>query len=181
MTNANRPHHKILIDLIQKEASKIVAEIGVFGGGLTKRVLKRAKFIESYWCVDPWRNYDEWENISKLPKKSQSDWDEIFIKFCRLYPWFSALKVMRMTSLEASEIFKKANYKFDLVFIDADHQYKNVKEDIDAWYPLVRKGGFLTGHDYDPEIWWYGTKQAVDERFGSDIEIKHTTWIHRKG
>ncbi len=37
----------------------------------------------------------------------------------------------------------------DLVFIDADHHYESVKEDIETWYPVVKKGGILCGHDFD--------------------------------
>lgn len=38
----------------------------------------------------------------------------------------------------------------DLVFIDADHRYDHVVEDILAWYPKVKSGGIICGHDYDP-------------------------------
>lgn len=59
-------------------------------------------------------------------------------------------------SVEAAEQFK--NDKFDFAFIDANHTYDNVMADIHAWYPLIREGGLLTGHDYNME----GVKKAVD-------------------
>jgi len=34
-----------------------------------------------------------------------------------------------------------------LVFIDADHRYESVKQDFDAWSPLVRSGGYVALHD----------------------------------
>ncbi len=37
---------------------------------------------------------------------------------------------------------------FDFVFIDADHEQEQVKRDIYAWLPKVRKGGIISGHDY---------------------------------
>ena len=40
-----------------------------------------------------------------------------------------------------------ADESFDLVFIDADHKYSSVVDDIKAWWPKVRKGGILCGHD----------------------------------
>jgi hypothetical protein len=37
--------------------------------------------------------------------------------------------------------------RFDLVFIDADHRQESVARDIAAWWPLVRPGGWIGGHD----------------------------------
>jgi hypothetical protein len=38
---------------------------------------------------------------------------------------------------------------FDLVFLDGDHSYQGLLEDIQGWWPRVRQGGILAGHDYD--------------------------------
>ena len=51
----------------------------------------------------------------------------------------------------------------DWVYIDADHQYQSVKEDLEAWYPKVRSGGIVSGHDYDDNIVLGGVVKAVDE------------------
>lgn len=50
----------------------------------------------------------------------------------------------------------------DMVFIDGDHEYEEVKRDIALWRPLVKKGGLLSGHDYKA---WPGVTKAVDEIF----------------
>lgn len=56
---------------------------------------------------------------------------------------------------------------FDFVYIDADHRYKYVKLDVEAWWTRVRPGGVLAGHDYAPappkRKWGRGVIQAVDE------------------
>ena len=36
----------------------------------------------------------------------------------------------------------------DFVYIDAAHDYDNVKADIEAWAPKVREGGIVAGDDY---------------------------------
>lgn len=38
----------------------------------------------------------------------------------------------------------------DFVYIDGNHDYDYVKRDIDHYYPLVKKGGVIGGHDYLP-------------------------------
>lgn len=51
----------------------------------------------------------------------------------------------------------------DLVFIDALHDHDSVKHDIELWWPLVRVGGVLAGHDFNHK--WPGVERAVSEFF----------------
>ena len=50
----------------------------------------------------------------------------------------------------------------DWVYIDADHRYEAVKADLEAWFPKVRKGGIISGHDYTKHG-RFGVVKAVDE------------------
>jgi predicted O-methyltransferase YrrM len=72
----------------------------------------------------------------------------------------------------------------DFVFIDADHSYEGCKADIEAWFPKVKPGGLLSGHDYDnPDFPEFGVKRAVDEfaaRHGHSVELgDNLTWFIR--
>ena len=52
---------------------------------------------------------------------------------------------------------------YDSVFIDGDHRHAGVINDIHLWYPMVRIGGTICGHDY-----WTanaGVMAAVNESF----------------
>lgn len=51
----------------------------------------------------------------------------------------------------------------DCVFIDAAHDYENVKLDIERWWPLIRDGGCLFGHDWNHR--WPGVERAVARSF----------------
>jgi predicted O-methyltransferase YrrM len=44
----------------------------------------------------------------------------------------------------------------DFVYIDANHTYQAVKEDIRLWYPKVKSGGLIMGHDYLPDYFYEG-------------------------
>lgn len=67
----------------------------------------------------------------------------------------------------------------DIVYIDADHTYGAVRDDIAAWLPKVKTGGWIGGHDYVNRRNW-GVIRAVNEAFGKDIERgAATTWWHR--
>ncbi len=63
-------------------------------------------------------------------------------------------------SVEAAKDF--AGQLFDIVYLDADHTYEGVKADLEAWYPLVKKGGVFGGDDYENTL-VPGVKRAVQE------------------
>jgi len=66
----------------------------------------------------------------------------------------------------------------DFVFIDANHKYEFVKEDIEAWYPKVRSGGIVSGHDYyEFKSGRGGVIPAVDEFVERNgFELQTTEW-----
>lgn len=56
--------------------------------------------------------------------------------------------------------------ELDLCFIDADHSYTGVHRDVRAWWPKVKPGGWVGGHDYDnldSRFDFTGVRRAVDE------------------
>lgn len=54
---------------------------------------------------------------------------------------------------------------FDMIFLDAMHDYENVRDDIQRWWPKLRNGGVMALHDYRHND-FKGVEQAVDEIFG---------------
>ena len=66
--------------------------------------------------------------------------------------------------------------ELDFVFIDAAHDYENVKADIEAWAPKVKPGSILAGHDYCNA--WPGVKKAVDELI-PNRELNKSVWWTR--
>ena len=66
----------------------------------------------------------------------------------------------------------------DAVFIDGDHSYDGVRADIEAWWPVVRPGGWLGGDDYrhtDTRFDFTGIDRAVEEfaaRVGLPVEVE---------
>lgn len=65
----------------------------------------------------------------------------------------------------------------DFVFIDADHSYDEVKKDIECWYPKVKLGGIIAGHDYYNS---YQVQRAVKNTIGENIKTNRLSWIHEK-
>jgi len=170
---------QVLIDLILKNNCKRIAEIGVWKGHTARYILREiGSKVDSYWAIDQWDVLKPTEKYGRMGKLSYEDWTTMYKRVCEDMLWFSNLHVVRLSSYEVAG-FIWDGY-FDLVFIDSDHYYDPVKEDIYLWKPLVKKGGFLTGHDYGNRR-HPGVKKAVDEIFGADnIELlKASVWMKR--
>lgn len=81
---------------------------------------------------------------------------------CGVYEYVNPLV---LPSLRAAALFPDGH--FDLVFLDAAHDYESVRADIQAWWPKVKTSGVLAGHDYDQG--WCGVRRAVDEFFCTEL------------
>lgn len=83
---------------------------------------------------------------------------------------------MHMSSQDAAAQF--AQWSADMVYLDGDHSYEAVRDDIRAWWPVVREqGGILAGHDYENS--YPGVMRAVNEfaeETGLTVEYMGITW-----
>jgi len=73
---------------------------------------------------------------------------------------YGQAQFIRKTSEEA---VKDIHEPLDFVYIDGNHSYEYVKNDIALYYPLVKRGGVIGGHDYTPYYGCVGVCQAVNE------------------
>jgi hypothetical protein len=64
----------------------------------------------------------------------------------RLSPFSDKICWVFKKSSDASRFL--SNLIFDFVYIDGLHDYSSVLQDCYNWYPLVKKGGILGGHDF---------------------------------
>jgi hypothetical protein len=137
------------------------AEIGTFKGQFSKEILQN--WGGTLYMVDVWRplSSEEYLDASNhdAHKTAYSDtMDSI--------SGFEDRGVMiRAASKVASGIFPDEFLNF--VYIDANHAYDYVVEDIEVWFPKIKKGGYLCGHDYI-DIDWYS-----DPNFLSNKKDKH--------
>lgn len=123
-------------------------------------------------CVDTWKGSAEHVDDEYVKKNSLY---ELFIK--NTFSLSSVINPIKMDSVDASK--KYEDNSIDFVFIDANHKYIHVKNDIEAWFPKVKIGGVMAGHDY--KNGWTDVDKAVDEFF-KDKKITDTEscWFYEK-
>ena len=76
----------------------------------------------------------------------------------------------------STETVKACQAQADYIFLDAAHDYDSICEDIAAWWPAVRPGGFLAGHDYTHAE---GVRRAVDEAFPTAEKLGECWFIQK--
>jgi predicted O-methyltransferase YrrM len=113
---------------------KKIVEVGCWKGRSTTVLADNTDGI--VFAVDTWLGSEE----HNPPVQG------LYETFCEnMKSYIAGLKVIpvRMSSIDAARIL--SGNTFDMVFIDAAHDYENVKADIIAWKPLCK--GLLCGHD----------------------------------
>ena len=146
------------------DSGSVFVELGVhYGWSLTylaQRVLKSGKDIAIYG-IDLWdddnslrkRNYfhEFWQNVH------EKGVDHIIRPICG-------------DSSKSSSLFHVESV--DFLFIDANHSYLCVRNDIESWVSRMKEGGWMCGHDYS----LIGVKKAVTNIFNGKHEILGTCW-----
>jgi hypothetical protein len=101
---------------------------------------------------------------------------------------FPRAPILMLTSMQAVTLFDDGS--LDFVYLDAQHHKEAVKEDINYWWPKIKNGGILAGHDYKndirPGVFVCEVKEVVDQ-FCLDHKLELTvtkedvpSWIVRK-
>ena len=145
-------HCNELHKLIELAANREVLEIGSFKGLSAWGMAITAKRVVA---VDTFKA----NSAGQTQETSLTTLED----FQRNTARFKNVMSLAMTS-ESAEAHIKAD--FDMIFLDAMHDYENVKADIARWWPRVKHDGIMAFHDYGHGD-FPGVKQAVDERFGA--------------
>ena len=78
-------------------------------------------------------------------------------------PYSSRVHFVREMSFNAVSQFQDCS--LDFVYVDAVHDYEGALRDIMDWWPKLKPGGILAGHDYLDQInpaGIFGVKSAAD-------------------
>lgn len=134
-------------------------EVGVRYGFFSNYMLVNNKNLTMH-CVDPYAPYMDIGNL-EFTREQQEGIKQASKRLIgnKKVVWHYEPSVQA-----ASDFADKA---LDFVFIDAAHNYENAILDIEAWYPKVRPGGMLCGHDINMD----GVKKAVHEFLRAHLDL----------
>lgn len=142
-------------------------EIGVFKGQFSKHILENWK--GKLYLIDPWRgveNYIDASNHSNHPTAYSDTMNSIS-------GYEDRAIMMRCLSSQAVDFFEDES--LDFVYIDGNHSYEHVKEDMDLWFPKLKKGGLFSGHDYLRMDWKYDPEIDPENKKDKHIWMRGST------
>jgi cephalosporin hydroxylase len=153
-------------------------EIGSFAGESAEIF---AKFFTTVHCVDPWG----FEDLARISMSYRTGIEASFDE--------RAARAGNMVKHKAPSLMVAptvADGSVDFVYVDGDHSYDACFADLRAWWPKVKAGGFLGGHDYS----LVDVRKATADFFGrapdrtfndltnlSNPEYQVGSWVYRKG
>jgi len=158
-------YYGVFSKVINDNNFKRCAEVGIGYGFHAKQILDNTN-VDKLYLIDPMRYYPNdafatdvinnggFEDLVIHIKQHLSKHDN--------YTWYRKPSI----TITNEEILDES---LDAIFIDADHSYNAVKEDLNFWWKKLRKGGHLLGDDYNS--CHPGTTKAVDE-FAKNNNLK---------
>ncbi len=167
--------------LLEKYPGGIGVEVGAWLGRVSYKMM-RAGFSKVY-AVDTFEGEGSFLN----DWKGKNKFDVLGTYMINLRDYLDKVNILQGDSRRMWEYIKEP---VDFVFIDGDHRYSRVSEDIKNYYPLVKKGGIFAGHDLDQVSWderyieedyvegnHHGVAKAVGERFGEVKRNGRVWWV----
>lgn len=170
--------NKIFKKLVEKVNPKTIVEVGSWKG---MSAIEMAKYTKAkIYCIDTWLGAIEFYTMPYSKERDllkKHGYPQVYYQF--LSNVFHAgivdqIEPMPMTSRMGAKLCPIA----DLIYIDASHEYEDVKEDLKNYWDKLNYGGVMFGDDYGNST-FPGVKVAVDE-FGKAEIHDNWFWIFKK-
>lgn len=146
----------------------VCGEVGVFAGSFSVRILAITQPARLH-LIDPWIVHSRsatHECIAEGHSSAGADAPNIqYEMVCTaVAPALAAGVAIMHRSFSFAAAGQFPDAYFDWVYIDASHEYEDVKRDLDSFLPKVKLGGWIAGDDYGRRgSWNNGVQVAVDE------------------
>lgn len=120
------------------------AEVGVCTGLYSEVLCKQIPTLTSLLCVDPWAAFNG--NRPNGWGRDQAQHDENYAETVARLSAYPQAQIVRRPSLEAAQDVPLGS--LDFVYIDGNHRFDFVMQDLIVWGARVRSGGIVAGDDY---------------------------------
>lgn len=166
--NPNDLNNRPSLSLLKNKVNLIGAEIGVRWGCNALRMLLNLD-IKLLYLVDPYKPF---------PVLKGGLWMDGRQDICDEYLRIAEYNLEGFDNIVWVKEFSRDSLymiddNLDFVYIDGDHRYEAVKEDIELYLPKVRVGGMLCGHDFTSTE---SVRSGVLDMFGKTVSTEGDDW-----
>jgi lipopolysaccharide biosynthesis glycosyltransferase len=156
-------------EMLQHYCNKLsnprVLEIGVFKGDFLDYIIKNCNI----GCIDA---VDLFEGVtcSGNADGNNVEWYDVgksYLELTEKYKDVPNVNIYKSNSIAFLQ--NQENDTYDIIYIDGDHSYDSVKNDLLNAYSKIKNGGYIMGHDYEMNMkkahtnYDFGVKPAVDD------------------
>lgn len=167
-------NHPVFEQLVTERRPRRIAEVGsLFGGSAIHmgQLLKTHGVDAEITCVDTFLGSRETffefrKGRAKMLAAGRYHFFDEFLGNVQEAGLSQMVNPFVQTSTNAARIFAELGARFDLIYLDASHEYSDVLQDLRLWYPLLDAGGVLVGDDFEDP--WFGIIRAAME-FADEI------------
>lgn len=159
-------HRAFLLKLLP--VGSVGAEIGVYQGRFSEQILQVVRPRELH-LVDPWK-HEEGEVYRQALFGGRAKGGQAAIDACleRVRSKFArdikAARIVIHRGFSGDVVSRFPDGYFDWIYIDGNHLYDFVMQDLELAFRKIRAGGVICGDDYMDGGWWEGgVRKAVDE------------------
>jgi hypothetical protein len=148
------------------------AEVGVRQGEFAAHHLRHWPSCPRYYLIDPWVQQAVYRDDANLPTAAQEA--RMGEALAAVAPFAPRAVVLRNFSFDAVAAFEDC--ALDYVYVDAVHDYAGALNDMIDYWPKIRPGGVLAGHDFGTDGFTphgiFGVQSAV-LRFSAAVNAQY--------
>ena len=152
----------------------VVVEVGVLNGVNAEYMINNLN-IKILYLIDPYCDANGTESMTY----SKEEIGKAAVKAMKRLSKYKDVEIVFINKT-SNEALKEIPEDVDFIYIDGNHTYKYVKQDIENYYKKVRAGGVIGGHDITSDGVYRAFIEFVGENKLKDYWVKSDDWIIKK-
>jgi predicted O-methyltransferase YrrM len=151
----------------------VIVEVGCWLGKsscyLAQKIKESGKKIKLF-CVDIW-DYTDDDPYYLSFKETHPDLMKAFQSNVDSLGFTKIIKPLQGASAIVSQTFKDES--IDFIFLDGNHHSPFIDDDLKLWFPKLKFGGCMGGHDYfdAPDV-----HKSVNAFFNKKVRVDGSSW-----